>query len=223
MQLSVFHAVIPFIPCLIVSHCMFASHSLLGHGVLYPMAPTSRSLCFLSFSTAPVEKLRSCSLIRDKCQQVHPTYISPLCASEYKYSASTTKKSPTKSTTKLRRTVAVSQIGFHIFLPNESATEVLDAGSSVVRVKKGFGASRVSMDSILPCPCVADMNLSLFEAFDPRSSHPKVVRVEISILGLNWHSMKSASEVHSRSQTCISALPCSDWESLLESESADVD
>ena len=67
-----------------------------------------------------------------------------------------------------------------------------------------------------------DVNWLSFETYDPRSNHPKAVRVERSILGLKELSMKSAGEVHSFSEACVSALPCSNWESLVELDPANI-
>ena len=113
-------------------------------------------------------------------------------------------KSPTKSITKHIRTVTVSQIGFHIFFPNWSAAEGPDVAS------KGLLDSEVSADSILSCPCGMDDTWLSFKAYDPRSDHPKAVRVERSILGRKELSTKSAGDIHSLSQACTSALSCSD-------------
>ena len=92
-------------------------------------------------------------------------------------------------------------------IPNESAAEGLDVAS------QGFLNSVVSVDSINSCPCGMDDTWLSSEAYDPRSNHPKAVRVERSILGRKELSMKSASEFHSLSQACVSAcvsaLPCS--------------
>ncbi len=90
-------------------------------------------------------------------------------------------------------------------------------------VKKGLLDSKVSVDSISPCPCGMIVDWLSFEAYDSQSSHPEAVRVERSILGLKELSMKSASEVHSFPEACVSALPCSDWEWLLELDPANVD
>ena len=83
--------------------------------------------------------------------------------------------------------------------------------------------SEVSADSILPCPCGMDVSWLSFKVYDPQSNHPKAVRVERSILGLKELSIKAAGEVHSFSEAYASALPCSNWESLLELDPANVE
>ena len=50
MQVAVFHAVIPFISCLLASPLLI--HESYTHG-----SHIDRSSCFLSFSTAPIEIL----------------------------------------------------------------------------------------------------------------------------------------------------------------------